>query len=93
VEIRKYSEGIDFLGYVARPHARTLRTRTKRRILRNLHHKTQALKNESMSEESFLQTFASYQGVIKHANAHGLEEKLKHEIWESMKSPKEGKRR
>src|SRR5580700_8218905 len=76
VEIRKYSEGIDFLGYVSTPNARTLRTRTKRRILRKLDGKLQALKNESISEESFLQTFASYLGVMKHANTYRLEEKL-----------------
>jgi hypothetical protein len=93
VEIRKYSEGIDFLGYVAMPHARTIRTRTKRRILRNLDRKLQALKNESISEESFLQTFASYLGVMKHANAHGLEESLKHDIWQSIKNPEKEKRR
>jgi RNA-directed DNA polymerase len=86
VEIRKYSQGIDFLGYVAMPNARELRTRTKRRIVRKLDGKLRALKNESISEESFLQTFASYLGVIKHANTHRFEERLKHKIWESIKN-------
>lgn len=85
VEIRKYSEGIDFLGYVAMPHARVLRTRTKKRIVRKIGQKLQAFKNDSISEESFVQSFASYMGVMKHANAKGLEEKLKHEIWETTK--------
>lgn len=33
-EVRKVSQGIDFLGYVLMPHYRVLRTSTKRRILR-----------------------------------------------------------
>jgi hypothetical protein len=84
VEIRKYSEGIDFLGYVTMPHARVLRTRTRRRIVRKLRERLYVFKNESISEESFLQTFASYMGVTKHANARKLEERLKHAIWENV---------
>jgi retron-type reverse transcriptase len=33
IEIRKLSQGIDFLGYVTLPHHRVLRTKTKRRML------------------------------------------------------------
>ena len=36
VEIRKASQGIDFLGYVVLPHYRVLRTSTKKRILKSL---------------------------------------------------------
>jgi hypothetical protein len=34
VSIRKLSQGIDFLGYVVRPHHTVLRTKTKRRMLK-----------------------------------------------------------
>lgn len=34
--IRSYVQGVDFLGYVLRPYHRTLRTRTKRRMLRRV---------------------------------------------------------
>ena len=87
VEIRKYSQGIDFLGYVSLPHMRVMRTQTKRRIMRKLDQKLFALKNGSISEESFLQAFASYMGVLKHANTHGIQESLKQQIWEFMKDP------
>ena len=33
VSIRSWNQGIDFLGYVLRPNATTLRTKTKRRML------------------------------------------------------------
>jgi retron-type reverse transcriptase len=36
VIIRKFDQGIDFLGYVVFPHHRTLRTRTKKRLKRRL---------------------------------------------------------
>jgi hypothetical protein len=85
VEIRKYSEGIDFLGYIALSHARVLRTRTKRRITSKIEKKLYDFKNETISEQSFLQTFASYMGVLKHANAKGLEDALKHNVWEKIK--------
>lgn len=37
--IRKYRQGVDFLGYVVLPHYRILRTRTKRRMLRKIKNK------------------------------------------------------
>lgn len=36
IEVRKLSQGIDFLGYVTRPYHRVLRTKTKRRMLRKV---------------------------------------------------------
>lgn len=54
VFIRKFSQGVDFLGYVIFPHHTVIRTRTKKR----------------------LNSFASYLGVIKHANAFKVKQKL-----------------
>ena len=39
VEIRKLSQGIDFLGYVILPHHLVLRTKTKKRMFRKLREK------------------------------------------------------
>lgn len=36
IEIRKVSQGVDFLGYVILPHAIVMRTKTKRRISRKI---------------------------------------------------------
>lgn len=59
--IRKYSQGIDFLGYVIRPCCITLRTKTKRRIIKN------ARPNN----------LSSYIGVLKHCSGHATEKKIR----------------
>ncbi len=51
--IRKYSQGIDFLGYVVLPYYKVIRTKTKKRI-------TKKLNKENL---------ASYLGVLSHANS------------------------
>lgn len=58
--IRKWQEGIDWLGYISFPTHRVLRTKTKRRMMRRL-------SNENAS---------SYFGVTRHARVHGLEVKM-----------------
>ena len=58
--LRKVTQGIDFLGYVALPHAVMLRTRTKRRMLKRVSPKN----------------LQSYLGVLTHANARKLREKI-----------------
>lgn len=69
VHIRKYRQGIDFLGYVLLPHHRVLRTKTKRRIFRRVH--------RGITE----QALQSYLGVLSHANTHGLAQKLLNQHW------------
>lgn len=56
VEIRKLNQGIDFLGYVTRPHYRVLRTRTKHRMLAQVDPTN----------------VSSYLGLLKHASAFEL---------------------
>ena len=86
ISIRTYSQGIDFLGYITLLHARILRTKTKRRIIKKLKRKMAQLKNGNISEKSFLQSFASYMGVLSHANSYKLEEKIRQELWQLYKS-------
>lgn len=58
--IRKYKQGIDFLGYVTLPHYRVLRTKTKKRMFRRINNKN----------------IQSYLGVLKHCCGHKLELKI-----------------
>lgn len=60
IMIRKYRQGIDFLGYVARPHHRILRTKTKKRLMRRISYKN----------------LSSYLGVLKHCKSFKIREKL-----------------
>ncbi len=66
--IRKYHQGIDFLGYVVLPNRRVLRTKTKRRILKRIKNNPQTL-----------QSINSYLGVLKHCRGHKIKKEiLKH---------------
>lgn len=72
-EIRKLSQGIDFLGYVVLPHHIVLRTKTKRRMFKKLRQKQLALEQEQITPESYNQTLQSYLGVLKQGNNFELE--------------------
>lgn len=69
ITIRKYQQGIDFLGYVVLPHHRVLRTITKKRIIRKIINN-----GEELSEASLW----SYLGMLKHCRGYGLEQEI---IW------------
>lgn len=56
IMIRKHTQGIDFLGYVCRPHHRILRNKTRRRLLRKV------------NEENL----QSYLGVLKHCSGYRI---------------------
>ncbi len=73
VTIRKLRQGIDFLGYVVLPHHNLPRTKTKRRIFKNLKPQAKA--------PNFNASFQSYLGYLEHANAFSLTQQLKNEIW------------
>jgi len=77
VIIRKYRQGIDFLGYVVLPHHKVLRTKTKKRMFRKLDEKYVKLKSGAISEDSFNSSFQSYLGVLKHCEGYGIEAFLK----------------
>ena len=76
VEIRKYRQGLDFLGYVVLPHYRVLRTKTKRRIFRKIAQKWQDLKINTISKEAFNQSLQSYFGVLKHCKGWKIKKKI-----------------
>jgi retron-type reverse transcriptase len=79
--IRPYHHGIDWLGYILRPHYRTIRTKTKQRILKKIRRRGEDFKAGLCSEESFRQTVQSYFGVLKHCNAHRLYQQILNDVW------------
>lgn len=81
ITIRKFHQGVDFLGYVLLPHHRLLRTKTKQRIFRKLEKRIKEYKNGMISEHTLEQSFQSYLGVLSHANAYNLGQKLKNQFW------------
>ncbi len=64
VEIRKASQGIDFLGYVIFPYHTTLRTNTKKRMLR-------LFKKEVPPEVK-----QSYLGILKHCKGYKIKKQI-----------------
>lgn len=77
VEIIKYTEGVDFLGYVVFPTHILIRKRTKKRIIRKFEGKIEEYKEGNISKEKISATLSSYLGVLSHANAFKLSTKLK----------------
>ncbi len=78
--IRKYHQGIDFLGYVVLPCHRVLRTKTKKRILKKLFKKHQDFKNGLISEKSFNQSVQSYFGILGHCEGRGIKQQIESKI-------------
>ncbi len=62
--LKTWASGTDFLGWNHFPYCRTLRTATKKKMIRNLH------KNNNE------QTFASYYGLLSYGNTYNLKKKL-----------------
>jgi retron-type reverse transcriptase len=81
VTIRKCKQGIDFLGYIAFPHYRTLRTKTKKRIFKKLRERVREYEAGARSEESLNQCLHSYLGVLSHADTYELEQELMNQFW------------
>lgn len=74
--IRKYHQGIDFLGYVVLPYYRALRTKTKRRILKKIKKRYQDLRTGLVSEQSFNQGLQSYLGILKHCRGYKIRKQI-----------------
>lgn len=81
VTIRKYRQGVDFLGYVLLPHHRVLRTKTKRRMVRKLTERIERCKAGDVTPESVEQSLQSYLGVLSHADCYRLSQDLRNECW------------
>ncbi len=78
--IRKYHQGIDFLGYVILPYCWLLRTKTKKRILKKIKIKYRDFRTGLILEKSFNQSLQSYFGVLSHCKGHKIKKKI-NKIW------------
>ena len=79
--ITKYNRGMDFLGYVVLPKHIRLRTKTKKRILRNLKENVSCYKRGKISETTLNSSLKSYLGVLSHANAYKLGQEIQNKFW------------
>lgn len=74
--VRKYHQGIDWLGYVVLPYYRVLRTKTKRRIFKKIKNRYDEWRKNLISGESFNQSRQSYFGVLKHCAGYKIKERI-----------------
>jgi hypothetical protein len=74
--IRKWHQGVDFLGYVSHPGYSILRTSTRRRITRKMQEVMENLRDGNIDLKSFMQSVQSYRGVLKHCKSHKLTRRL-----------------
>ena len=72
VSIRPLNHGIDLLGIVVHPFHRTLRTTTKRRMLRKLAQRHGEACRGEIDSTSLNQSLQSYLGILSHVDGHGL---------------------
>jgi len=87
VGITSLHQGIDFLGYVVRPHCITLRTKTKHRMFRNLDRKMLLFNKEKLNSNSLSQSVSSYLGVLSHANSQKITNDLLGKVWYEAEKP------
>lgn len=81
ISIRKFSWGVDFLGYILLPHYILPRTKTKRRLTEKLREKMAMVQSGKISPESFNQTFQSYLGYLCHARTYKFTQQLKNDLY------------
>lgn len=74
--IRKWNQGIDFLGYVVFPHHIILRTKTRKRMLRNIRRDLQLAEKELLEKSEFKQSVNSYLGLLKHCRSIRLQKEV-----------------
>lgn len=75
--LRKARQGVDFLGYITLPYYRVLRTKTKRRMIKNLKERRHLFCAGLISADGFNQSFQSYLGLLKHCHGFGLSKEIK----------------
>jgi RNA-directed DNA polymerase len=77
-KVKKYHQGIDFLGYVSFPYHRILRVKTKIRMLAKLKVKQAQMEMGEITKLSLNQTLQSYLGILRHCNGYKLQETIRH---------------
>lgn len=81
IHYRKFSQGVDFVGYVLLPHYRVLRTKTKKRMFKKITGMVNKYNEDKMSELSLHQSTQSYLGLLTHCKGYQIKERLQNEIW------------
>lgn len=76
ISIRKFRQGIDFLGYVTLPNIAVVRTKTRNRIKRKVEAAIREYETGIISKNTMLGILNSYLGVLSHCRNKILSQKL-----------------
>ena len=76
VSITKFSQGLDFLGYVIFPHHKVLRTKTKRRMLKRIIRLNLEQQQGLIDPDYFKQSLNSYLGLLTHCCGRTIKKKV-----------------
>lgn len=79
--IRKFYQGVDFLGYVNFPHHIVLRAKTRKRVIRKIKQKVMDYKQGFVTRKNLDTSLQSYLGVLSHADAYQLTKIIKNNFW------------
>ena len=79
--LRKFSQGVDFLGYTCFPNVIIPRLKTEERIFKKLKEKAKLVKDGLLPFDYFHQAVQSYLGVLSHGSTFRLQEDLKNQIF------------
>lgn len=74
--LKRWNNGIDFLGYNLFPHHIILRTKTKRRILKKIRKNFELILDGSNNAQFFQQSLQSYLGILKHCRGAAIEKNI-----------------
>jgi retron-type reverse transcriptase len=74
--IKRWHQGVDFLGFVIFPHHIVLRTKTKKRILKNIRKRKMELMCGKISEEIFKQILQSYLSIFLYCRSWSIRQEI-----------------
>lgn len=72
IEIRKWHQGVDFLGAIIFPSFKVLRTKTRRRTLKKIKNGIALYKRGEISHDQLRSIIYSYVGILAHVDSHDL---------------------
>ncbi|RLC96754.1 MAG: RNA-dependent DNA polymerase, partial [Chloroflexi bacterium] len=79
--IRTLLSGVDFLGYVIRPHYRVIRVKTRKRSFKKMKRCIKTYEQGEISKETLEQSLHSYLGAMSHGCEYKTSENLKNLFW------------
>jgi retron-type reverse transcriptase len=76
VLLRKWHQGIDFLGFISFPYYSLVRIKTRKRMHKKVSFKVKMFRTGKIDYEKLMQSLNSYLGITTHAEGYKIRQKL-----------------